>query len=605
METELPTEYDVIVTGTGLVECIVAAASARVGKKVLHIDKNDYYGGQWASFTLKGLEQWVDEHSASPQETTKEELESKEGETLVATCDPRRVYSKVKLRWHVQKAVTPSEETPIEVHGESGGNQSCGEGGETTDLSKEKEGSSETKDEAKEHKKWSQDEMRNLSRKFNLDLAPKLLYSRGALVELLISSNVARYAEFKCITRVLTWVATEGDKGNLLVVPCSRSDVFTTDTVTLVEKRLLMKFLEFCHSYDEHPEQLEEYADKTFVEFLKSRKLTDNLIHFVTESIAMVSGEVSCREGLESMKLFLTSLGRYGTTPFLFSMYGCGELPQAFCRLCAVFEGTYILRRPVLSLVTDSENKCLGIVSEGQRLQCSHLVMDASCAPHKYTAIASLAAQKSISRSIFITDRSILSSDKEQLTLLRLPAKDGNPQPITIIEVGSGSGICPKNLYCVHMTCHGSDAEEDFKVAVKRLFGNGEDPDKPSILMSLYFNLADLSGCDLVSGAASNLHLCCGPGAELDYDSAIDQARCIFSRMFPEEEFLPRAPDPDEIVFDNAGAVPKEGDIFDSNTPDGQDGDVKGNPQSAGKETCTDGGNTSAVDESVAASELS
>lgn len=33
--------------------------------------------------------------------------------------------------------------------------------------------------------------------------------------------------------------------------------------------------------------------------------------------------------------------------------------------------------------------------------------------------------------------------------------------------------------------------------------------------------------------------------------------------MFPDEEFLPRAPDPEEIVFDNDGAVPKEGDNFD------------------------------------------
>lgn len=67
-----------------------------------------------------------------------------------------------------------------------------------------------------------------------------------------------RYTEFKCITRVLTWQATsEAENGRLLVVPCSRSDVFTSNAVTLIEKRLLMKFLEFCHSYDQHPDQLE------------------------------------------------------------------------------------------------------------------------------------------------------------------------------------------------------------------------------------------------------------------------------------------------------------------------------------------------------------
>lgn len=77
---------------------------------------------------------------------------------------------------------------------------------------------------------------------------------------------------------------------------------------------------------------LPEYLDKPFVDFLRSKKLTDNLIHFVTEAIGMVGEGAGCREGLDRTKAFLTSLGRYGTTPFLFSMYGSGELPQAFCR---------------------------------------------------------------------------------------------------------------------------------------------------------------------------------------------------------------------------------------------------------------------------------
>lgn len=48
--------------------------------------------------------------------------------------------------------------------------------------------------------------------------------------------------------------------------------------------------------------------------------------------------------------------------------------------------------------------------------------------------------------------------------------------------------------------------------------------------------------------------------------------------MFPGEEFLPRAPDPEEIAFDNHGTEPKQGDTFggDENTEgekcDGGDG---------------------------------
>ena len=55
-----------IVIGTGLEESIVAAAAARNGHSVLHVDVNDFYGSQWSAFTLDGLQKWAKENE-SPQ----------------------------------------------------------------------------------------------------------------------------------------------------------------------------------------------------------------------------------------------------------------------------------------------------------------------------------------------------------------------------------------------------------------------------------------------------------------------------------------------------------------------------------------------------------
>lgn len=44
-------EYDAIVLGTGLKECILSGMLSVSGKKVLHIDRNKYYGGETASIT--------------------------------------------------------------------------------------------------------------------------------------------------------------------------------------------------------------------------------------------------------------------------------------------------------------------------------------------------------------------------------------------------------------------------------------------------------------------------------------------------------------------------------------------------------------------------
>nr|CAB3495526.1 unnamed protein product [Digitaria exilis] len=48
-------EYDVIVLGTGLKECIISGLLSVDGLKVLHMDRNDYYGGESSSLNLTKL----------------------------------------------------------------------------------------------------------------------------------------------------------------------------------------------------------------------------------------------------------------------------------------------------------------------------------------------------------------------------------------------------------------------------------------------------------------------------------------------------------------------------------------------------------------------
>ncbi len=72
---------------------------------------------------------------------------------------------------------------------------------------------------------------------------------------------------------------------------------------------------------------------KPFIEFLKNKKLTENLQDFILHSIAMVTQQTLTEEGLKATQHFLRCLGRYGNTPFLFPLYGLGEIPQCFCRV--------------------------------------------------------------------------------------------------------------------------------------------------------------------------------------------------------------------------------------------------------------------------------
>jgi len=40
-------------------------------------------------------------------------------------------------------------------------------------------------------------------------------------------------------------------------VPCSRTDLFATKSISLLDKRKMMKFLQFCAEYEQHPQQYE------------------------------------------------------------------------------------------------------------------------------------------------------------------------------------------------------------------------------------------------------------------------------------------------------------------------------------------------------------
>ncbi|KAL2147047.1 hypothetical protein VTI28DRAFT_929 [Corynascus sepedonium] len=59
MESLGDTLWDVVISGTGLQQSLLALALSRSGKKILHIDPNEFYGGSEAAFSLQDAESWV------------------------------------------------------------------------------------------------------------------------------------------------------------------------------------------------------------------------------------------------------------------------------------------------------------------------------------------------------------------------------------------------------------------------------------------------------------------------------------------------------------------------------------------------------------------
>uniref|UniRef100_A0A4W4DNB7 Rab proteins geranylgeranyltransferase component A n=1 Tax=Electrophorus electricus TaxID=8005 RepID=A0A4W4DNB7_ELEEL len=597
----LPSEFDVVILGTGLTESVLAAACSRVGQKVLHLDRRNYYAGNWASFTFNSLLSWIQEYKAQQEMPSTESDQAwvgkiEEGEDMLplSSVDSSiinlEVFSYASEESEDEEVVTPSVANSFPKDSEAANEEPSGSSvepqhsdspGDRTQGAAEPPKQETEPSEACKNRQMPETQQSNQSeesdkqeqpitrpaeapielnkrityakllkegRRFNIDLVSKLLYSRGSLVDLLIKSNVSRYAEFKNVNRILIC-----RDGRVKQVPCSRADVFGSKQLNVVEKRMLMKFLTFCLDFEQHPEEFQGFSEKPFWEFLKSQKLTENLQHFVLHSISMADQEILTEEGLKATQHFLQCLGRYGNTPFLFPLYGLGEIPQCFCRMCAVFGGIYCLRHSVQCLVVDKESgKCKAVIdTHGQRISCNHFVVEDSYIREEQRTKTS---HRQISRAVVITDRSVLSYESDQ-------------QVLVCGRVRECTCTCAPSTDLVHLTCPASgSAREDLAPVISNLFhvpNRSEETEKPLALWVMYFNMRDTSGLDSSCySLPSNVHVCTGPDASLGCDYSIKLAESMFNQLLPDEEFCPPAPNPEDIIYDGDGA-PGEGASFE------------------------------------------
>jgi Rab GDP dissociation inhibitor len=65
-------------------------------------------------------------------------------------------------------------------------------------------------------------------------------------------------------------------------------------------------------------------------------------------------------DAIERIRLYGNSVSRYGKSPYIYPLYGLGELPQGFARLSAIYGGTYMLNTNIDEIEYDG-TKAVGI----------------------------------------------------------------------------------------------------------------------------------------------------------------------------------------------------------------------------------------------------
>lgn len=79
---------------------------------------------------------------------------------------------------------------------------------------------------------------------------------------------------------------------------------------------------------------------------------------YLTDDYLTAKGEAP--SAIERIRLYGNSVARYGKSPYIYPLYGLGELPQGFARLSAIYGGTYMLNTHVDEFITEG-GKTVGI----------------------------------------------------------------------------------------------------------------------------------------------------------------------------------------------------------------------------------------------------
>lgn len=511
-DDQLPEDVDVVILGTGLPESILAGACARSGLSVLHLDRNDYYGGAWASFNLKTIGDWIRKNFSNGLSTTVSSDNPRTTEVSSLIRDGEE-YVRAKRYQTVQNVSLYSNLRLDDIPN--------GDVSESNDS------------ERNEIKDW---------RKFSLDLLPKILLSRDDMVKLLCDSTVARYCEFKCIDRFISFT---GDDLTLEVVPCSRSEIFQCETISVLEKRRVMRFLQNCIDWRKDPESVEgwqQYADQPFDAYLESYEITGKLKHFVRDTLGILHPNANTVQGLDAVCKFLESAGCFGDSPFLWTLFGSGELPQCFCRLCAVFGGVYSLNREIDGFIL-REGNIEAVVTQGQRINCKQVIADGSYLPENVGVHRN---EEVVHRAVLITDGSIVNDpEKEHLSALNLVAMNAEICP-RLLEVGYEGCVAPKDTFVVHVTARGvGESKAALSPLIDRLYSLQEnEQSKTRQLWSLYFDITQFSFEE--TALPQNLHIVPCPDADFCYKAVVNKTRDIFTKVWPDVDFLPPALPTDE-----------------------------------------------------------
>ncbi|KAI4123061.1 MAG: hypothetical protein LQ338_005457 [Usnochroma carphineum] len=295
---------------------------------------------------------------------------------------------------------------------------------------------------------------------WNIDLVPKLLMSNGELTNILVATDVTRYLEFKQIAGSYVQQGS-GPKATVAKVPSDAGEALRSPLMGLFEKRRAKKFLEWVGAFKEDDPAtygglnlnqctMKEVYDKFGLEATTRDFIGHSMALFQTDDYILQKG--MAKEAVQRIRLYVNSMARYGKSPYIYPLYGLGELPQGFARLSAIYGGTYMLNTSIDEVLYEGGRvsgikatmRERGDESEGMKFttKTKKILADPSYFPGKVQAVGS------VLKAICILNHPVANTDNSDSAQLIIPQSQvGRKNDIYIAIVSSSHNVCPRGYY--------------------------------------------------------------------------------------------------------------------------------------------------------------
>jgi len=376
MEPLADGEYDAIVIGTGLKECVISGLLSVQGLKVLHIDRNQYYGAECASLNLTNL------------------------------------YEKFK-----------AGEVPSYL-------------GENRD--------------------------------YNVDLIPKFIMACGNLTKMLLHTKVTRYLDFKSIGGSFVYKG-----GKILKVPATPEEALRSPLMGLFEKRRFRKFLIYVDQYEaDNPKTFEgrDLTTMTMRELYVNFGLVPDTHEFISHAMCLEVDNAHLDQPalktVQQLQTYCYSLARYGSSPYIYPIYGLGGLPEGFSRLCAIHGGTFMLNRDIDEILYEN-GVASGVKAGNEMAKAKMIIGDPSYFPKE-----KLRSTGQVVRTICFLNHPIQGTNNSESVQIIIPGPQvGRANDVFVCSVSHAHAVCANGVYIaiVSTKVETSNPESEVECGIKLL----------------------------------------------------------------------------------------------------------------------------------------